>query len=103
MVSAHKVVGDVAEAGLLRMIGTIAVILPAVALVQVLANAHDYRQPAAVIAVWLAVLGAAAWLTPRMRARVLSAGRDGGGDRDRDRGGDRGRGGAPGSRHAGKR
>ena len=73
MVSAHKVVGDMAEAGLLRMIGTIAVILPAVALVQVLANAHDYRQPAAVIAVWLAVLGAAAWLTPRMRARVLSA------------------------------
>jgi hypothetical protein len=73
MVSAHKVVGDVAEAGLLRMIGTVAVILPSVALVQVLANAHDYRQPAAVIAVWLAVLGAAAWLTPRRRARVLSA------------------------------
>jgi hypothetical protein len=73
VVSAHKVVGDMAQAGLLRMIGTIAVILPAVALIQVLANAHDYRQPAAVIAVWLAVLGAAAWLTPRMRARVLSA------------------------------
>ena len=46
--------------------------LPAVALIQVLANAHDYRQPAAVIAVWLVVLGAAAWLSPRMRARVLS-------------------------------
>ena len=72
MVSPHKVVGDVAEAGLSRMVGTIALILPAVALLQVLANAHDYRQPAAVIAVWLAVLGAAAWLTPRMRARVLS-------------------------------
>ncbi|HEY5017158.1 MAG TPA: hypothetical protein VII59_10300 [Streptosporangiaceae bacterium] len=72
MLSPHKVVGDVAEAGLSRMIGTIAVILPAVALVQVLANAHNYRQPAAVIGVWLAVLGAAAWLTPRMRARVLS-------------------------------
>jgi hypothetical protein len=73
VVSAHQVVGDVAEAGLLRMIGTIAVILPAVALAQVLVNAHDYRQPAAVIAVWLAVLGAAAWLAPRMRARVLPA------------------------------
>jgi hypothetical protein len=73
VVSAHKVVGDVAEAALLRMIGTIAVILPAVALIQVLANAHDYRQPAVVIAVWLAVLGAAGWLAPRMRARVLSA------------------------------
>jgi hypothetical protein len=74
VVSAHKVVGDMAQAGLLRMIGTVAVILPAVALIQVLANAHDYRQPAAVIAVWLGVLGATAWLTPRMRARVLSAG-----------------------------
>jgi hypothetical protein len=73
VVSPHKVVGDVAEAGLSRMVGTIAVILPAVALLQALANAHDYRQPAAVIAVWLAVLGAAAWLAPRMHARVLSA------------------------------
>jgi hypothetical protein len=73
VVSPHQVVGDVAEAGLSRMVGTIAVILPAVALVQVLANTHDYRQPAAVIAVWLAVLGAAAWMAPRMRARVLSA------------------------------
>jgi hypothetical protein len=86
VVSAHQVVGDVAEAGLLRMIGTVAVILPSVALIQVLANAHDYRQPAAVIAVWLAVLGAAAWLTPRRRARVLSevetaAGGGGGGGR----------------------
>jgi len=73
MVSAHKVVGDVTEAGLLRMIGTVAFILPALALLQVLVNAHEYRQPAAVIAVWLVVLGAAAWLTPRMRARVLAA------------------------------
>ena len=72
MVSPHQVVGDVAEAGLSRMVGTIAVILPAVALIQVLANAHDYRQPAAVLVVWLAVLGTAGWLSPRMRARVLS-------------------------------
>ena len=97
MKSAHKVVGDMTQAGLLRMIGTIAVILPAVALAQVLANAHDYRQPAAVIAVWAAVLVATAWLTPRMRARGAVGGRDRGGDRDRDRGGDRGRGGALGS------
>jgi hypothetical protein len=72
VVSPHQVVGDVAEAGLSRMVGTISVILPAVALVQVLANAHDYRQPVAVVAVWLTVLGAAAWLAPRMRARVLT-------------------------------
>ena len=72
MVSPHQVVGDVAEAGLSRMVGTISVLPPVVALIQVLANAHDYRQPAVVIAVWLAVLGAAAWLSPRMRARALS-------------------------------
>jgi hypothetical protein len=72
MVSPHQVVGDVTEAGLSRMVGTIAVILPAVALVQALANLHDYRQPAAVIAVWLVVVGAAGWLAPWMRARVLS-------------------------------
>jgi hypothetical protein len=74
VVSPGVIVGDIAEAGLFRLIGTLAVILPAVALLQVVANAHDYRQPAVVIAVWLGVLGASAWLTPRMRAHVLSAG-----------------------------
>jgi hypothetical protein len=49
VVSPHKVVGEVAEAGLSRMVGTITVILPAVALLQVLANAHEYREPASVI------------------------------------------------------
>src|ERR1700689_5734713 len=106
VVSAHKVVGDVAQAGLLRMIGTIAVILPAVALIQVLANAHDYRQPAAVLAVWLAVLGTTCWLTPRMRARVLSAAETAAANPipigPRNRGG-AGRGGARRPGHAGER
>ena len=74
MVSPHAVTRDIAEAGLMRVIGTIALLPPCIALVQVLADAHDYRQPAVAVAVWLAVLGAAAWLVPRMRAGGLSAG-----------------------------
>ena len=73
MVSPHAVARDIAEAGLMRMVRTVAVIPPCIALIQVLANSHDYRQPALAIAVWLAVLGAAAWLVPRMRAGGLSA------------------------------
>jgi hypothetical protein len=74
MVSHHNAARDVAEVGLMRMVGTLAVILPSLALVQVLANAHDYRQPAAAIAVWLAILGAAAWLVPRLRTGGLATG-----------------------------
>ena len=74
MVSPHTVTRDIAEAGLMRMVGTIAVLPPCIALIQVLADAHEYRQPAVAVAVWLAVLGAAAWLVPRMRTGGLSAG-----------------------------
>ncbi len=74
MVSPHTVVRDIAEAGLMRMVRTVAVITPSIALIQLLANSHDYRQPAVAIAVWLTVLGAAAWLVPRMRTGGLSAG-----------------------------
>ena len=73
MVSHHKVAMDTAEAGLMRLVRALAVILPCVALVQVLANPGDYRQPAAAIAVWLAVLGASAWLVPRLRTGGLAA------------------------------
>jgi hypothetical protein len=74
MVSPHTVVRDIAEAGLMRMVRTVALVTPCIALIQVLANLHNYRQPAAAIAVWLAVLGAGAWLVPRMRTGGLSAG-----------------------------
>jgi hypothetical protein len=74
MVTPHKVVQDFAEVGLTRLVGTLAVVLPSVALIQVLVNSRDYRQPAAVIAVWLAVLGAAAWLVPRLRTGALNVG-----------------------------
>jgi hypothetical protein len=56
----------------MRMVTTVALMTPSVALIQVLANSRDYRQPAVAIAVWLAVLGTAAWLVPRVRADDLS-------------------------------
>ena len=74
MVTPHEVARDVAEVGVTRMVGALAIILPSVALIQVLTNARDYRQPAAAIAVWLAVLGAGAGLVPRLRAGGLAAG-----------------------------
>jgi hypothetical protein len=54
------------------MLGAIAVILPFLAMVQVLANARDYRWPLLAIAVWVAVLLTARWLVPRLRAGGLS-------------------------------
>jgi hypothetical protein len=74
VVSPHEVARDTAEAGLTRLVRTLAVITPSLALLQALANSSDYRQPAAAIVVWLAVLGAGAWLTPRLRAGGLTAG-----------------------------
>jgi hypothetical protein len=74
VVSPHEVARDTAEAGLTRLVRALAVIMPSLALLQALANSSDYRQPAAAIAVWLAVLGAGAWLAPRLRAGGLTAG-----------------------------
>jgi hypothetical protein len=73
MVSPHAAVRDIAQAGVMRMIGAVAVIPTCIALIQVLVGSHNYRQPAVAVAVWLAVLGAAAWLVPRMRGGGLSA------------------------------
>jgi hypothetical protein len=74
MVSPHQVARDTAEVALTRLVRTLAVILPSLALVQTLANSRDYRQPAVAIVVWLAVLGAGAWLVPRLRTGGLTAG-----------------------------
>ena len=103
VVSHHEVARDTAEAGLMRMVGALAVILPSLALVQVLANSRDYRQPAVAVVVWLAVLGAGAWLVPRLRTGGLATRRNGGGRRDRGRRRGRDRGGAPGARRFGER
>ena len=74
MVSHHQVARDTAEDGLIRLIRALTVIMPLLALVQVLANSRDYTRPAAAIVVWLAVLGAGAWLTPRLRQGGLARG-----------------------------
>jgi hypothetical protein len=71
--SAHAVTRDISQAGLMRVLGTVAFLPPCVALVQMLVNSQNYRLPAVAFVVWLAVLGAAAWLVPRMRAGGLSA------------------------------
>jgi hypothetical protein len=73
-VSPQAVTRDIAQAGLMRMVGTIAVFPPCLAIIQVLATSHNYRQPGVAIVVWLAVLAAAAWLVPRLQAGGLSAG-----------------------------
>lgn len=74
MVSPQKAAWDTVEAGLTSLLRALAVVLPSLALLQVLANARDYRQPVAAVLVWLAVLGTGTWLVPRSRAGRLSTG-----------------------------
>jgi hypothetical protein len=74
VVSHHEAVRDVTESGIRRMVGAMAAILPFAALIQVLANLGDYRQPAVAVAVWLAMFVAAAWLAPRIGAGGLTRG-----------------------------
>jgi hypothetical protein len=73
VVTPHEAARDTVEDGLTRMIRLLAVAMPALALLQAVADARDYRQPAAAIAVWVAVLGAGVWLVPRVRTGGLSA------------------------------
>jgi hypothetical protein len=74
MVSPQKVAWDTVEAGLTSLLRALALVLPSLALLQVLVNARDYRQPVVAAGVWLAVLGAGAWLVPRSRAGRLTTG-----------------------------
>jgi hypothetical protein len=74
VVTHREVVRDTAEFGLRRMVGAMAAILPLAALIQVLANRSDYRQPAVAAGIWLAVFGAGAWFVPRMRRAGLTLG-----------------------------
>jgi hypothetical protein len=72
VVSHHQVVRDTTWSALVRLLALMAAVMPIAASIQVLVNAGEYRRPAAAIAVWLAVLAAAAWLVPRMRAGGLT-------------------------------
>jgi hypothetical protein len=74
MVSPQKVAWDTVEAGLTSLLRALALVLPSLALLQVLVNARDYRQPVVAAGVWLAVLGAGAWLVPRSRTGRLTTG-----------------------------
>jgi hypothetical protein len=74
VVSHHAVARETAETGLMRVVAALAVIMPTVALVQVIADSRDYSQPAVALGAWLGVLGAAAWLVPRLRRGGLTAG-----------------------------
>ena len=74
MVSHREVVRDTTEFALRRMVGAMAAILPLAALIQVLANRSDYRQPAVAAGIWLVVFAAGAWLVPRMRRDGLTLG-----------------------------
>ena len=74
MVSPQKAAWDTVEAGLTSLLRALAVVLPSLAQLQVLANARDYSPPVAAVRVWLAVLGTGTWLVPRSRAGRLTAG-----------------------------
>ncbi len=72
MVSHLQTAREAVDSGVARLVATLAVVLPVLALLQVLANSRDYRQPAVAAVVWLAVFGSGAWLVPRVRAGGLS-------------------------------
>ncbi|MGH3189253.1 MAG: hypothetical protein ACRDPY_19085 [Streptosporangiaceae bacterium] len=72
MLSHQEVVRDFTESGLSRMAGMMAAVFPFAALIQVLATTGNYRQPAVACGIWLAVLAAAAWFVPRIRAGGLA-------------------------------
>ena len=74
MVSPQQAAWDTVEAGLTSLLRALALVLPGLALLQVLADARDYRQPVVAVLIWLAVLGAGSWLVPRSRAGGLTTG-----------------------------
>jgi hypothetical protein len=74
VVSHQEAVRDVTEPGVRRMVTAMAAILPLAALIQVLANLSDYRQPAVAVAVWVTMFAAAAWLVPRIDTGGLARG-----------------------------
>ena len=56
-----------------KVVGAVAVVWQLAIVAQVVAYLHDYRQPAVMVAIWLGLLAAAAWLIPRVRAGGLTA------------------------------
>jgi hypothetical protein len=56
-----------------KVVGAVAVVWQLAVIAQVVAYLHDYRQPVVMVAIWLGLLAAAAWLIPRARAGGLTA------------------------------
>jgi hypothetical protein len=70
--SAARDTWDGLEPEIPRVAGLVAAVWQLTLLVPVLIYAHDYRQPAVPIGVWLALLVTAVWLVPRARAGGLT-------------------------------
>ena len=69
---AGETIGAAYDSELPRMAGTLAAIWQFAILILVLADLHDYRNPAVPALVWLGMLAAATWLVPRARADGLT-------------------------------
>ena len=70
--AADGTIGAAYDSELPRMAGTLAAIWQFAILILVLADLHDYRNPAVPAVVWLGMLAAAIWLVPRARADGLT-------------------------------
>ncbi len=72
MLTGDGLVQETYAAGLPRMAAGVALVWQFAILIQVLVYAHDFRQPAVVLLVWLGMLAAAAWLLPRAQGGRVS-------------------------------
>ena len=63
---------EATESAAPRVVGAVAIALPAGLLVQALVDHAGYRHPVVPVVVWLGMLAVAAWLMPRARAGNLS-------------------------------
>jgi hypothetical protein len=59
---------------MIRLLRGLAVMLPLLALAEVVANSRDYSRPAVAMLVWLLVLVAGVWLVRRLRTGALATG-----------------------------
>ena len=68
----HGAVAAATESAAPRLVGAIAIVLPAGLLIQALADHDDYHHPVIPVLVWLGMLAAAVWLVPRQRSGELT-------------------------------
>jgi hypothetical protein len=68
----HGAVAAATESAAPRLVGAIAIVLPAGLLIQALADHDDYHHPVIPVLVWLGMLAVAVWLVPRQRSGELT-------------------------------